>query len=35
MKLLVFTRLLYPASKKKTYENKDIFFEKFDFSFDA
>lgn len=34
MKLLVFSRLLYPASKKKTYENKDIFFEKFDFSLD-
>ncbi|MGI1690686.1 hypothetical protein ABCY77_04800 [Thermoanaerobacter uzonensis] len=34
MKLLVFPRLLYPASKKKTYENKDMFFEKFDFSLD-
>nr|WP_244262221.1 hypothetical protein [Thermoanaerobacter wiegelii] len=34
MKLLVFSRLLYPASKKKTYENKDMFFEKFDFSLD-
>lgn len=34
MKLLVFSRLLYPASKKKTYENRDIFFEKFDFSLD-
>ncbi|QSZ28213.1 IS1634 family transposase [Aceticella autotrophica] len=34
MKLLVFSRLLYPASKKKTYENRDIFFEKFNFSLD-
>lgn len=34
MKLLVFARLLYPASKKKTYENKDMFFEKTDFSLD-
>ncbi|NLB81454.1 MAG: IS1634 family transposase [Clostridiaceae bacterium] len=34
MKLLVFARLLYPASKKNTYENKGIFFEKTDFSLD-
>jgi hypothetical protein len=34
MKLLVFARLLYPASKKKTYENKEVFFEKTDFSLD-
>lgn len=34
MKLLVFGRLLYPASKKKTFDNKDIFFEKTDFSLD-
>ncbi|MEQ6378754.1 IS1634 family transposase [Bacillaceae bacterium S4-13-56] len=34
MKLLVFGRLLYPASKKKTFENKDAFFEKMDFSLD-
>lgn len=34
MKLLVYSRLLYPASKKKTYENRDTFFEKFDFSLD-
>lgn len=34
MKLLVFSRLLYPASKKKTYENKELFFEKMDFSLD-
>jgi transposase len=34
MKLLVYSRLLYPASKKKTYENRDAFFEKFDFSLD-
>jgi transposase len=30
--LLVFSRALYPASKKCTYENRDIYFEKFDFS---
>lgn len=34
MKLLVFSRLLFPASKKNTYENKDRFFEKTDFSLD-
>ena len=34
MKLLVFSRLLYPASKKKTYENRDMFFEKSEFSLD-
>jgi hypothetical protein len=34
MKLLVFSRLLYPASKKKTFENKELFFEKTDFSLD-
>lgn len=34
MKLLVFSRLLYPASKKKTYENRSMFFEKSDFSLD-
>lgn len=32
MKLLVFSRILYPASKSETYNNKDLFFEKFDFS---
>ena len=32
MKLLVFLRLLYPASKKKTFENKELFFEKTNFS---
>lgn len=32
MKLLVFSRILYPASKNETYNNKDTFFEKFDFS---
>ncbi len=30
--LLVLGRILYPGSKKETYENKDKFFEKFDFS---
>lgn len=34
MKLLVFSRLLYPASKKKTVENKEIFFDKHDYSLD-
>lgn len=34
MKLLLFSRLLYPASKKKTYENKSRFFEKSNFSLD-
>lgn len=34
MKLLVYSRPLYPASKKKTYENRDVFFENFDFSLD-
>jgi transposase len=34
MKLLVFSRLLYPASKKKTFDNKDMFFEKTNFSLD-
>lgn len=32
MKLLVFSRILYPASKNETYNNKDAFFENFDFS---
>lgn len=32
MKLLVFSRILYPASKNETYNNRDAFFEKFDFS---
>lgn len=32
MKLLIFSRILYPASKNETYNNKDIFFENFDFS---
>jgi len=34
MKLLVFSRLLYPSSKKKTFENRGMFFEKADFSLD-
>lgn len=34
MKLLVFSRLLYPASKKKTYEIKETFFEKSNFTLD-
>ncbi len=32
--MLVFSRLLYPSSKKTTYENKDVFFEKTNFSLD-
>ncbi len=34
MKLLAYSRLLYPASKKKTYEGRGRFFDKFDFSLD-
>lgn len=34
MKLLVFSRLLDPASKKKTFKNKETFFEKTNFSLD-
>ncbi|MET1248575.1 IS1634 family transposase [Sporolactobacillus sp. STCC-11] len=34
MKLLVFSRLLFPASKKKTYAQKEYFFEKTNFSLD-
>lgn len=30
--LLVFSRILYPASKKETYQNKNIYFDKYDFS---
>ena len=33
-RLLVFSRLLYPASKKHTYENRNLFFERSDFSLD-
>lgn len=32
--MLVFSRLLYPASKKKSYENRHKFFEKTDYSLD-
>lgn len=35
MELLVYSRILYPSSKKKAYDNKDRFFEKFDFSMDS
>lgn len=34
MKLLVFSRLLFPASKKKTYAQRERFFEKTNFSLD-
>jgi len=30
--LLIYSRIMYPASKYETYNNKDIFFDKFDFS---
>lgn len=33
-KLLIYSRTLFPASKKKTYEQKDRYFEKLDFSLD-
>jgi len=32
VKLLVFGRMLFPASKKKTYENREMFFENTDYS---
>ena len=34
MRLLVFSRLLYPGSKKKAFENRGKFFERFDFTLD-
>ncbi len=34
MKLLVFSRLLHPASKKKTYEDRNLYFEKDNYSLD-
>ena len=34
MKLLVYARLLSPASKKASFDNKELFFEKFEFSLD-
>ncbi|NMB16983.1 MAG: transposase, partial [Firmicutes bacterium] len=34
MKLLIYSRILAPASKKKTYEAKDRYFENTDFSLD-
>lgn len=34
MKLLVYSRLLYPSSKKKTYDNRSCFFEKENYSLD-
>lgn len=34
MKLLIYGRLLYPSSKRHTYEIKDRFFERTDFSLD-
>ena len=32
LELLVFSRILYPSSKNETYNNKEIFFDKFNFS---
>ena len=34
MKMLVYSRLLTPASKKASYDNRDQFFEKTDYSLD-
>jgi len=34
MRMLVFSRLLYPGSKRASVLNKDIFFDSFDFSLD-
>lgn len=34
MKMLVYSRLLFPSSKKASYENREIFFEKTDYSLD-
>lgn len=34
LSFLVYMRIIYPASKKATYENKDLLFEKCDFSLD-
>ena len=34
MKLLVFSRILHPSSKKKTFEQKDRYFENTDFTLD-
>jgi transposase len=34
MRLLVFSRLLYPGSKKNNFENRSKFFERFDFTLD-
>ena len=34
MRLLVFSRLLYPGSKKKAFEDRSKFFERFDFTLD-
>lgn len=30
--LLIYSRIMYPGSKKETYDNKNIFFDNFDFS---
>lgn len=34
MKMLVYSRLLFPASKKSSYDNRDMFFEKTNYSLD-
>lgn len=32
LRLLVYSRILHPASKNETFKNKDMYFEKFDFT---
>ncbi|GHU73670.1 hypothetical protein AGMMS49992_13010 [Clostridia bacterium] len=34
VRLLVYSRILFPGSKKKTYEGKDMYFDKSDFTLD-
>lgn len=34
MKLLIYTRAICPGSKKNAFENKELFFDRFDFSLD-
>ena len=34
MKLLIYSRILFPASKKKTYEDRNVYFENTEFSLD-
>ena len=32
--LLIYNRFLFPSSKKKAFDNRDLFFESYDFSID-